>query len=267
MGRSGSEAGGAMAASDALGADGGVPSLDGAGALICLPTYNEADNLPLMVAAIFEVTPAIHILVIDDGSPDGTGAIADGLAAADTRVHVLHRARKEGLGRAYVAGVRWELERSYALVFEMDCDFSHQPRYLPDFLRAASHADLVLGSRYIAGGGTEGWAWHRKLLSRGGNTYARMVLGLPYRDLTGGFKCFRRTLLEQLDLSKIEGGGYVFQIELTWRAVQAEVRIAEVPIVFPDRVRGASKMRGAIVLEAVRNVWRLRLQGGARRRS
>ncbi len=228
-------------------------------AVICLPTYNEAENLPLMVAAIFEVVPGIEILVIDDNSPDGTGRIADELAAADERVHVLHRTAKEGLGRAYIAGFRWALERDYDLVFEMDCDFSHQPKYLPEFLRKAEEADLVLGSRYIEGGGTEGWAMHRRLLSRGGNTYARMILGLPFRDLTGGFKCFRREVLAALPLDAIQGGGYVFQIELTWRTIQAGFRVTEVPIVFPDRVRGDSKMHGAIVFEAVKNVWRLRL--------
>lgn len=228
-------------------------------ALICLPTYNEAENLPLMVEAIFAEVPTLEILVIDDGSPDGTGAIADAIAERDSRVHVLHRTAKEGLGRAYIAGFRWALERDYGLVFEMDCDFSHQPKYLHDFLASAERADLVLGSRYIPGGGTEGWAWHRRMLSQGGNTYARMILGLPFRDLTGGFKCFRREVLERLPLDEIQGGGYVFQIELTWRAVQAGFRVEEVPIVFPDRVRGDSKMHGAIVLEAVKNVWRLRL--------
>ncbi|MEY3011332.1 MAG: hypothetical protein RIT45_67 [Pseudomonadota bacterium] len=228
-------------------------------AVICLPTYNEAENLPLMVAAIFEVVPSIEIVVIDDNSPDGTGRIADELAAADSRVHVLHRTAKEGLGRAYIAGFRWALERDYDLIFEMDCDFSHQPKYLPEFLRKAQEADLVLGSRYIEGGGTEGWAMHRRLLSRGGNTYARMILGLPFRDLTGGFKCFRREVLAALPLDAIQGGGYVFQIELTWRTIQAGFRVTEVPIVFPDRVRGDSKMHGAIVFEAVKNVWRLRL--------
>lgn len=228
-------------------------------ALICLPTYNEAENLPLLVAAIHREVPDVDLLVIDDNSPDGTGAIADGLAAADARVHVLHRAAKEGLGRAYVAGFGWALAHGYPLICEMDCDFSHQPRYLPELLAASATADVVLGSRYVPGGGTEGWAWHRRMLSRGGNTYARLVLGLPFADLTGGFKCFRRQVLAALPLDEILGGGYVFQIELTWRAVRAGFRVVEVPIVFPDRVRGDSKMRGAIVWEAVRNVWRLRL--------
>ncbi len=230
-------------------------------AVICLPTYNEAENLPLMVRAIHEVVPSIDILVIDDGSPDGTGRIADEIASGDGRVHVLHRKAKEGLGRAYIAGFRWALERDYELIFEMDCDFSHQPRYLVDFLARAAEADVVLGSRYIPGGGTEGWSWHRRMLSRGGNTYAQFVLGLPFRDLTGGFKCFHRRVLAALPLDEILGGGYVFQIELTWRAVRMGFRVAEVPIVFPDRVRGDSKMHGAIVWEAVRNVWRLRFGG------
>ena len=234
---------------------GSIPST-----VICLPTYNEAENLPLMVKAIHEVVPDVHILVIDDNSPDGTGAIADDIAASDDRIHVLHRTAKEGLGRAYIAGFKWALARDYALVFEMDCDFSHQPKYLPAFIAQAAHADLVLGSRYIPGGGTEDWSASRKLISRGGNIYAQTILGLPYKDLTGGFKCFRREVLEALPLDDIFGGGYVFQIELTYRSVKLGFRVAEVAIVFPDRVRGLSKMDKSIVVEAVRNVWKLRLR-------
>ncbi|MCO4760258.1 MAG: polyprenol monophosphomannose synthase [Myxococcales bacterium] len=228
--------------------------------LICLPTYNEAENLPLMVTAIFDVVPAVHILVIDDNSPDGTGAIADELASTDERIHVLHRTAKEGLGRAYIAGFKWALERDYALIFEMDCDFSHQPKYLPEFIKKTESADVVLGSRYIPGGGTEDWGASRKLISRGGNVYAQAILGLPYKDLTGGFKCFRREVLEALPLDDIFGGGYVFQIELTYRSVKLGFKIGEVAIVFPDRTRGESKMDKSIVLEAVRNVWKLRLR-------
>ena len=233
--------------------------------VICLPTYNEVENLPLMTAAIHAIVPHVHILVIDDNSPDGTGALADELAAADDRVFVLHRAAKEGLGRAYIAGFQWALAREYQLIFEMDCDFSHQPKYLPAFIERAAQADLVLGSRYIRGGGTEGWTWHRRVLSQGGNTYARAILGLPYRDLTGGFKCFRRAVLEALPLDDIVSNGYVFQIELTWRAVHLGFSVGEVPIVFPDRERGESKMHGGIVFEAMANVWKLRFLPKSRR--
>ncbi len=227
--------------------------------LIIMPTYNERENLDRIIPAIHAVVPEVHILVVDDGSPDGTGALADGLAAADARIHAVHRQGKLGLGTAYIHGFRWALERDYTRIFEMDADFSHQPRYLPDFLRAAESADLVLGCRYMPGGGTEGWPWRREALSRGGNRYARTVLGLPYRDLTGGFKCFRREVLETLDLDGIQQKGYGFQVELTWRTHQAGFRIAEVPIVFPDRTAGKSKMSGAIFREAFLGVWKLRL--------
>ena len=226
--------------------------------VICLPTYNEADNLLPMITAIFDVLPAAHVLVIDDNSPDGTGQIADRRAAEDDRVHVLHRTAKEGLGRAYIAGFQWALDRDYALIFQMDCDFSHQPKYLPAFIAMAERKDLVLGSRYIAGGGTEGWAWHRKFLSRGGNTYARAILGLPYKDLTGGFKCWNRRVLEALPLGEIQSNGYVFQIEMTWRSLRRGFSVGEVAIVFPDRVAGESKMSGGIVTEAMKNVIKLR---------
>ncbi len=228
--------------------------------VICLPTYNERDNLAAMVKAIHEVVAHVHILVIDDNSPDGTGKLADEIAAEDDRVHVLHRTAKEGLGRAYVAGFRWALEHDYELIFQMDCDFSHQPKYLTAFIDAADRADLVLGSRYIKGGGTEGWAWHRRFLSRGGNTYARTILGLPYKDLTGGFKCWNRRVLDALPLTEIESNGYVFQIEMSWRAIRRGFSVAEVPIVFPDRVAGESKMSGGIVTEAMVNVWKIRFQ-------
>lgn len=226
--------------------------------IICLPTYNEADNLENMIDAIMEVVPDAHVLVIDDNSPDGTGGIADGRAASDERVHVLHRTAKEGLGRAYIAGFQWALSRDYELIFQMDCDFSHQPKYLLDFLREAANVDLVLGCRYIEGGGTEGWAWHRRFLSRGGNTYARAILGLPFKDLTGGFKCWNRRVLDALPLSEIQSNGYVFQIEMTWRATRLGFSVGEVPIIFPDRVAGESKMNGGIVTEAMKNVIKLR---------
>lgn len=229
-------------------------------ALVIVPTYDESENLPLLLDAIFEVEPALHVLVVDDASPDGTGEIADARAARDERVHVLHRAGKQGLGTAYIAGFRWALERDYPRVFEMDADFSHQPKYIPDFLRASDEADLVLGTRYIRGGGTEGWGPARQLISRAGNIYARTVLGLPFHDLTGGFKCFRREVLASLDLDAVRSEGYAFQIELTYRAHRKGFRIVEVPIVFPDRTRGKSKMSGNIVREAMINVLRMRLE-------
>jgi dolichol-phosphate mannosyltransferase len=229
--------------------------------LIIIPTYNESENLPRLLSAIFEVTPAVHVLVVDDNSPDGTGQLADGLAATDPRVHVIHRAGKLGLGTAYIAGFRWALARDYALVFEMDADFSHQPRYLPDFLKAAEDADLVLGCRYMPGGGTEDWTMSRKLISRGGNLYARLATGLPFRDLTGGFKCFRREVLAALDLDAVRSKGYAFQIELTYRTRKLGFRVVEVPIIFPDRKFGSSKMSGRIVREAMVNVLKLRFGG------
>lgn len=232
---------------------------DGTGALIIMPTYNEKENLEAIIAAILEVVPRIHILVVDDSSPDGTGDIADRLAGEDDRIHAVHRQGKLGLGTAYIHGFKWALERQYRAVFEMDADFSHQPRYLPDFLRALQHYDLVLGCRYMPGGGTEDWGLHRQLISRGGNFYARMVLGLPFTDLTGGFKCFRRTTLEGLDLDAIEAVGYGFQIELTYRTIQAGFEVGQVPIIFPDRTQGKSKMSGAIFKEAALGVWKLRL--------
>lgn len=230
--------------------------------LICVPTYNERENLPLLIEAVFAEVPDVEILVIDDNSPDGTGKIADEIAGRNRQVHVLHRAGKQGLGRAYIAGFEWALARDYELVFEMDCDFSHQPRFLPEFLKKAETFDVVLGSRYIPGGGTQDWDWRRRAISKGGNTYARMILGLPFKDLTGGFKCFHRKVLQALPLQEILSNGYVFQIELTWRTVLAGFSVGEVPIQFPDRTRGESKMDGRIVREAVVNVWKLRLGKG-----
>jgi len=230
-------------------------------ALVCLPTYDERENLAPMVAAILAQVPTLEILVIDDNSPDGTGKIADELAARDRRVHVLHRAGKEGLGKAYLAGFAWALQRDYRLVLEMDCDFSHDPKYLPAMLAAAGEVDLVLGSRYVAGGGTVNWGWLRKLISRGGSLYARTILGLKVRDLTGGFKCFRREVLEAIDLATVQCTGYAFQIELTYRASRRGFRIREVPITFVDRRVGHSKMSRRIVLEAIRKVWSIRFSG------
>ncbi len=226
--------------------------------LIIIPTYNEKENLRLLLEEVFQRVPGVHVLVVDDNSPDGTGDEAESLSRQDSRIHVMHRQGKQGLGTAYVAGFRWALERSYEFVFEMDCDFSHQPKFLPAFLEAAEKADLVLGSRYISGGGTENWGLMRKFISYGGNFYARTVLGLPFKDVTGGFKCFRRAVLEKMPFDELLSTGYSFQIELTTRAHRMGYRIAEVPIVFPDRTRGASKMSGAIFKEAFVNVLKLR---------
>jgi dolichol-phosphate mannosyltransferase len=228
-------------------------------ALICLPTYNECDNVGPITAAILAATPDVDVLVIDDSSPDGTGALADAIAAREPRVNVLHRPAKEGLGKAYLAGFAWALARGYELVLEMDADFSHDPRYLPGMLRAAGEADLVLGSRNVEGGGTVNWGVGRRLLSRGGSLYARTILGLPVRDLTGGFKCFRREVLEAIDLPSVQCSGYAFQIELTYRALRKGFRVVEVPIVFEDRRVGQSKMSRRIVLEAIAKVWSIRL--------
>ena len=228
-------------------------------ALVCLPTYDERENLEPIVGAILSATPEVDVLVVDDNSPDGTGRLADDISAREPRVHVLHRAGKEGLGRAYLAAFAWALARPYRLVLEMDADFSHEPRYLPEMLaRIGGGADLVLGSRYVAGGGTVNWGLGRKIVSRGGSLYARTVLGLPVRDLTGGFKCFRREVLEGIDLGSVECSGYAFQIELTYRAVRAGFRVEELPIVFADRRVGRSKMSRRIVLEAIRKVWSMR---------
>jgi dolichol-phosphate mannosyltransferase len=200
----------------------------------------------------------VDVLVVDDGSPDGTGTLADELAARDPRVNVLHRVRKEGLGKAYLAAFGWALERDYGLVLEMDADFSHDPRHLPALLAGAQEADLVLGSRYVPGGGTVNWGLGRRIISRGGSLYARTILGVAVRDLTGGFKCFRREVLEAIDLATVECSGYAFQIELTYRALRRGFRVVEVPIVFADRRVGQSKMSRRIVLEAIRKVWSIR---------
>jgi dolichol-phosphate mannosyltransferase len=227
-------------------------------ALVCVPTYNEAENVEPICRAILAASAALEVLVIDDNSPDGTGQLADRLAAEEPRVHVLHRAGKEGLGKAYLAGFAWALARGYRLVLEMDADFSHDPAHLPAILVAAADADLVLGSRYVSGGGTVNWGLGRRLLSRGGSLYARTILDLPVRDLTGGFKCFRREVLEAIDLGSVACTGYAFQIELTFRAIRAGFRVVEVPIVFADRRVGQSKMSKRIVIEALRKVWDIR---------
>jgi dolichol-phosphate mannosyltransferase len=228
--------------------------------VVCLPTYNERENLEAMVSALAEVLPDNgRILVIDDNSPDGTGEIADRLAGELDHVDVLHRARKEGLGPAYLDGFRQALELGADLVVEMDCDFSHDPADVPRLVAAAEDADVVLGSRYVRGGGTRNWGLLRRLISRGGSLYAQILLGLPIRDLTGGFKVYRRAVLETIDLDAIDSKGYAFQIEGTYRALRAGFRVVEVPIVFADREVGGSKMSRSIVLEAIWKVPALRL--------
>jgi dolichol-phosphate mannosyltransferase len=226
-------------------------------ATVCLPTYNERENLEKMVRALGP--HGVGVLVIDDGSPDGTGEIADRLAAELDYVHVLHRAHKEGIGRAYIAGFEQVLAGDSELILEMDCDFSHDPADVPRLIAACeAGADLALGSRYVPGGGTRNWGLLRRLISWGGSFYARLVLGVRVRDLTGGFKCFRRRVLETLDLDAIESKGYAFQIETTYRVLRRGFDVVEVPIVFVDRVAGTSKMRGAIVAEAMLRVPLLR---------
>ena len=220
-------------------------------ATVCLPTYNERENLEKMVRALG--AHAVNVLIVDDGSPDGTGEIADRLAAELDYVRVLHRARKEGIGRAYLAAFRQLLAGDDSeLVLEMDCDFSHDPADVPRLIAACDDgADVALGSRYVPGGGTRNWGIVRRVISWGGSFYARTILGLDVRDLTGGFKCFRRHVLETLDLDAIESKGYAFQIELTYRAIRRGFRVVEVPIVFSERVEGTSKMSRAIVREAM----------------
>ena len=234
---------------------------------VVLPTYNEAENIGPIVAAVLAKLPADgRVLVVDDNSPDGTGEVAERLAGDDERVAVLHRPRKEGLGPAYIAGFRQALAGGAGLVLEMDSDFSHDPAYLPRLLEASERADLVLGSRYVAGGGVGDWGPLRRAISRGGSAYARLVLGVDVRDLTGGFKCFRREVLEALDLDSIDARGYAFQVEMTYRALRAGFRVVEVPIVFRDRRAGSSKMDRRIVAEGVWRVPLLRFNGrGAKR--
>jgi dolichol-phosphate mannosyltransferase len=225
--------------------------------LVVVPTYNEKDNLAPIVRAIRAYLDT-DILVVDDGSPDGTGSIADGLAAADRRIHVLHREGKQGLGTAYLAGFRFAFERGYARVCEMDADFSHAPWDLPRLVHASADADLVIGSRYVRGGCTIGWDFKRRLLSRGANLYTRMVLGTSIRDNTAGFRCFRTTALRQIDLAGVAAQGYAFQIEMAFRVVRAGLRVREIPIHFVDRAVGKSKMDGKIAREALLLVPRLR---------
>ncbi|MDQ1683286.1 MAG: dolichol-phosphate mannosyltransferase [Frankiaceae bacterium] len=226
--------------------------------LVIVPTYNERDNLDRVLDRLAAAVPAADVLVVDDGSPDGTGDLADARAATDSRVHVLHRTAKSGLGGAYVAGFRWGLERGYDALVEMDADGSHAPEQLPDLLAALPAADVVLGSRWVDGGSVVDWPRRRELLSRGGNAYARLVLGLPVRDATGGFRVYRREVLAGMDLGGIASQGYCFQVDLVWRAWRAGWRVVEVPIRFVERTAGVSKMDRSIVAEAL---WRVTVWG------
>jgi dolichol-phosphate mannosyltransferase len=235
---------------------------------LVVPTYNEADNIAALVDAVRAVLPDSHrVLIVDDSSPDGTGEIADRLAAESDDLEVLHRPVKDGLGPAYLAGFRHALDHGAELVVQMDADFSHDPAYLPRFLDAARNADLVLGSRYVPGGGVTEWGPLRRFISRGGSGYARAVLGVKVRDLTGGFKCWRRETLEAVDLDAVVSRGYAFQVEMTYRAIEAGFRVVEVPIVFRDRRVGESKMSRAIVAEAIWRVPALRFDGRRSRSS
>ena len=230
-------------------------------ALVIIPTYNEAENIGQLIPQVLGQDPRIEVLVVDDNSPDGTGRIVDELVGADRRVHAIHRDGKQGLGTAYLTGFRWALEREYEYIFEMDADFSHDPKHLSEFLAAVERADLVLGARYLSGRVTVvNWPMTRLLLSYFANIYAKVITGLRLSDSTGGFKCFRRRVLEAIDLEAVHSNGYAFQIEMSFRATRKGFRIVEIPIVFVDRTEGQSKMSGAIVREAVWMVWRLRLK-------
>lgn len=226
--------------------------------LVVMPTYNERDNLPIIVPRVLAQHPSVHVLVVDDNSPDGTGQLADELAAGSDRIHVIHRPGKLGLGTAYIAGFKWALDRDYQYIFEMDSDFSHNPDHIPEFLTAARDYDLVLGSRYLRGVTVINWPMSRLMLSYFANRYARFVTGLPFTDTTGGFKCYRRKVLEGIDLDAIRSEGYSFQIETTFRAWRRGFKVGEIKIIFTDRTEGTSKMSGRIVREAIWRVWALR---------
>jgi dolichol-phosphate mannosyltransferase len=229
-------------------------------ALIIFPTYNEKENIEKIVHAVLPMDPRINVLIVDDNSPDGTGKIADRLAEQEEKVNVLHRRQKNGLGRAYIAGFKWAIERGYDYIFEMDADFSHGPEYIKDFLREIRNHDLIVGSRYVSGVNVINWPMSRLLLSYFANMYTRIVSGLPMRDATGGFKCFRREVLEAIDLDEVRSSGYAFQIEMSMRAWKKNFRIKEIPIIFYDRTAGESKMSKKIMMEAVYRVWWLRLK-------
>jgi len=240
-----------------------TPADDLGRALVVIPTYNERDNIEPIIERVLSAVPEAHVLVVDDGSPDGTGKVADERAATDQRVHVLHRTAKAGLGAAYIAGFDWGLEHDYDVLVEMDADGSHAPEQLPQLLGALRTADLVLGSRWVEGGTVVNWPKSRELISRCGNLYTRVALGIDLRDATGGYRAYRRAVLEGVDYRAVASQGYCFQVDLAWRAAKAGFRVVEVPITFTDRERGESKMSGAIVREAL---WRV-TQWGARHRA
>jgi len=233
--------------------------------LIIIPTYDEKDNVRSIAEAVFKVDPATDILFVDDNSPDGTGRIVDDMCAADRRVNVLHKEGKSGLGRAYISGFKWAIQRPYQFVFEMDADFSHDPREIPNFLKAAADADLVIGSRYVEGVRITNWPLRRLFLSKGAATYVRLITGMPVTDPTGGYKCYRREVLTAIDLDAIVSNGYSFQVEMTHTAWSKGFRIVEIPITFVDRRAGRSKMSSDITREAMRIVWTLALRNSFRR--
>lgn len=235
--------------------------------LIIVPTYNEIDNVEAIASAVSEALPEAHMLFVDDGSPDGTGKLLDELSERDERIQVMHRQKKEGLGRAYIAGFKWALERSYALIVEMDADFSHDPKALPDFIGRMQGADLVVGSRYVGGIRVINWPLSRLVLSKGAGLYVRIITGMPFTDPTSGFKCFRRCVLEDMALDGISASGYSFQIELNHRAWRRGFRVEEMPIVFEERRSGQSKMSASIIREALWLVWKVYLRAGLRRKA
>jgi dolichol-phosphate mannosyltransferase len=233
--------------------------------IVIVPTYNERDNLPVLVQKLLNLPITVDILVVDDNSPDGTGKIANEIAAKNSHVHVLHRPGKEGLGRAYCAGFKWALERDYEFIFEMDGDFSHNPEDIPAFLKAAENAELVVGSRYRNGIRVINWPLKRLMLSMCAAKYVQIITGMPVSDPTGGYKCFRRKALESINLDQVRSNGYSFQIEMTHKIWRSGMRVAEVPIIFTDRFQGSSKMSAKIVREALVMVWRLWIQNGFKR--
>ncbi len=235
--------------------------------LVIIPTYNEKENIGTMAEAVLAASPFVDLLFVDDNSPDGTGRLADALAERHPRVHVMHRTSKDGLGRAYIAGFKWALERDYKYVMEMDCDFSHDPAEIPNFRnKILAGNDLVLGSRYVGGIRVINWPLSRLMLSRGAGIYVQFITGMPFTDPTGGFKCFRREVLESYDFDQVKANGYGFQIEMTHKAWMKGFRVGEIPIVFEDRQEGTSKMSGNIVYEALWVVWTLAVRTGFRRK-
>ncbi|GAA4661769.1 polyprenol monophosphomannose synthase [Gordonia humi] len=246
------------------GSDQSVVGQQGAGALVVVPTFNERENLPLITERLFTSLGDVHLLIVDDSSPDGTGEVADALAADDAadRIHVLHRTAKDGLGKAYLAGFAWGLDRDYRVIVEMDADGSHAPEQLHRLLAAINDgADLVIGSRYVPGGALVNWPKRRELLSKGANTYARIALGVKVNDITAGYRAFRREVLETIGLDRVESAGYCFQIDLAWRTLQNGFTIREVPITFTERAIGESKMDGGVIAESFINVARWGVQG------